>query len=207
MRVKTGEKTGESQSCLGKGEGILGMREGIEFFIRSDAFLQAEVDGAHDQFRAVAKFRKDLDGWLAVQIDGQIQDFAAVFDAIGGRVGPTASEVESNGAAGPDDLVFEDVPARQSGRKLCFTADEVAQAAKSGGFEFFPPGFSVMPQDGGAEHAVVDELHWVVVLTEFKLRQGGGRIERARGGFQVEAEEDAGAEMLEHRQETSLAQT
>jgi hypothetical protein len=64
-----------------------------------------------------------------------------------------------------------------------------------------------MPQDSGAEHLVVDHLHRIVLLVKLEVGQiGGGGGKGARGRFQVQAEEHAPAEVLEHRHQAGIAQ-
>ena len=85
--------------------------------------------------------------------------------------------------------------------------DHLPQPGERAGLELLPARLAAMPQDGGAEHLVVHQLHRIVVVGEAQFGQrvaAGGK--GARGRLEVEPEEDAPAEVLEHRQQAGLAQ-
>ena len=144
---------------------------------------------------------------MSVEVGGQVQHFAALFNAIGRRVGPAAREVEADGAARPDDLVFEHAAARGGRGKLGFVGNHFAEPGESGGFEALPVGRLAMPQHCGAEHPVVHQPQGIVVLPELELGQAVTACGKgACGSFEVEPEEDAAAEVLQHGEQAALPQ-
>jgi hypothetical protein len=129
-----------------------------------------------------------------------------VLDAVRGGIGPAAGQVEPDRAARPDDLVVHDVAARAGWREAGLVGDHLPQPGEGAGLELLPARLLAMPQDSGAEHLVVDQLHRIVLLVKAEVGQGGGGGKGARGRFQVQAEEHAPAEVLEHRHQAGIAQ-
>ena len=172
VRVEAREEAGERERRLGQRERAVGPGEGVQLGISAHALLDPEVNRAHDQFRAVGELGEDLDGRLAVEVGGHVEHLAAVLDAVRGRIGPAAGQVEPDRAARPDDLVVHDVAARAGRREPGLVGDHLPQPGERAGLEFLPARLMAMPQDGGAEHLVVDQLHRVVVLAK-----GAGRAE------------------------------
>ena len=78
--------------------------------MESDALAQIHA-GEIDMW-LIGEFGDGLDGVLAVEGDGCIEDGAADLSADGWRVGPPACKVQANRGGGPDHLI------RQNGRGL-----------------------------------------------------------------------------------------
>ncbi len=64
------------------------------------------VDGTDPDVRIPGHAGIDLDGRLAVEVDGRVDDAAAVFQGIGRRVRPAPAQIETGRGAAPDDLVL-----------------------------------------------------------------------------------------------------
>ena len=73
--------------------------------MRPDGQLRPVVDGVDPDLGLRDDPGVDLDRRLAVEVDGRVDDAAAVLEGVGRRVRPSAAEVEPRGRAAPDDLV------------------------------------------------------------------------------------------------------
>ena len=135
---KRGRKPASANAALASANGLSGRREGVQLGVGAHAFLDAEINRAHDQFRALGELGEHLDGRLAVEVGGHVQHLAAVLDAVGRRVGPAAGQVEPDRAARPDDLVLHHVAAREGGRELGLVGDHLAQPGERLGLELLP---------------------------------------------------------------------
>ena len=82
------------------------MGEVFKLLEGADARFGSEVDRADHDFAERWHARKDLHGWLAIEIERNIHHRPAAFQAIRRRVGPASGEVDTDRAASPDDLVI-----------------------------------------------------------------------------------------------------
>ena len=205
--METGKEAGERKRRFGQRERAVRPAKGVEFGVSADTFLDAEVDRAHDQFRAFGKLGKHLDGWLTVEVRGHVEHLATMLNAVRRGVGPATGKVEPDRAARPDNLVVHDVAMRAGGGEARFVGNHLPQPGKCAGLKFLPARLATMPQDGGAEHLVVDHLHRVVVVAKGQVRQVvAARGKGAGGGFEIEPEEYTPAKTLEHRHLAGVAQ-
>ena len=207
IRVKPREEAGECERRFGQRERAVVAAQGIQFSVGAHALFDAEVYRAHYQFGPLGEFGKDLDWGLAVEVGGHVEHFAAVLDAVRRSVGPAARQVKPDRTSRPDDLVVQNVAARAGWRESRLVDDHLPEPGEGARLELFPPRLSAMPQDGGTEHLIVHQLHGIIVIGKCKFRQrlAAGR-EGLRGRLEVEPEEDAPAEVLEHRDQAGLAQ-
>ena len=86
---KLGQETGQRQSGLGDRESTAHSGVAPQLVVRGDSLLHAQVNRAEDNLRFVRKLDESLDGRLSVHVDRDINDLAAVNQAVGRRVGPT----------------------------------------------------------------------------------------------------------------------
>ena len=103
-------ESGECQRDLREGKLGAHMGEVFKLFKGADACFRSKVDRANHDFAERRHASKDLHGRLAVQIERNIHDGAAAFQAIRRRVGPTPGEIDANRASSPHDLVVHRSP-------------------------------------------------------------------------------------------------
>ena len=132
----------------------------------------------------------DLQGRLAVELDGNVHHMSARQERIGRCVGPSACHVNAHRASSPHNLVAIDV---EHGAALVFVEvgqQALAEQAEGSLFVGLVVGAAQLVHLR-TKHAVVDALHqWGIVGQRSWLRQVEAMV-FARGVGQVELVEDA----------------
>ena len=112
--AEAGMKSGKGERGLGEGKFPSNLRAVLEILEILDARFRAEIDRSHDEMLLRSHPCKNLHGRLAIEFQRDIHDGAAVFQAVGRSVRPTASEIDANGTAAPDDLVLHGIAERSA---------------------------------------------------------------------------------------------
>jgi len=154
-----------------------------------------EIDRSDHDIWSPTNLDEDLDGWVTIQVDGEIDDLPSELQAVGWGIGPSPCEVEADGTAGRDDLVFDQGTEGSCG----FLADEVDEAlsedCESLSLSDLSGRWVSLSQDSGGEHGkprLFEDLH---ILGGWDLRRDIGVDwgDQVCGLFEVEVEEDAAA--------------
>ena len=124
-RVESRQEARHCHGGLGQGKFAAGLAVSIQFFVCPDGLLHTKIDGAYDDFRPGAELGKRLYGRLAIQIDREVHNPAAVFQTVRRGIGPPAGEVQTSRASGPDYLVRKRLTARVTRRKLGLRHDSL----------------------------------------------------------------------------------
>ena len=103
-------ESGECQSSLREGKLGADMGEVLKLFKGADASFRSKVNRTDHNFAELRHAGEDLHGRLAVQIEGDIHDGAAAFQAIRRRVCPAPGKIDADRASSPHDLVIHGGP-------------------------------------------------------------------------------------------------
>lgn len=87
--MKAGVETCEAEGGLREGKGIANLRAIFQFSKRANHCLRSEIDRADEDVALLANLGKNLYWGLAIEIDTEIHDSAAVFQAEGGGITPS----------------------------------------------------------------------------------------------------------------------
>ena len=104
-RLPAAAEAGQRERRLGNGERTAHAVAVGQLFIGGHRLRGPEVDAAQNDVGLGAGLHVGLDGRLAVELYGQVDDVAALHEAVGRGVGPAAGNVDAHGAAGPHNLV------------------------------------------------------------------------------------------------------
>ena len=105
--MKAGVKTCEAESGRREGKAIANFRAIFQFSKRVIHCLGSEINGADQDVALLANFGKNLYWGLAIEIDTEIHDSTAVFQAERSGITPSPRQIESHGRTGPEDLVVD----------------------------------------------------------------------------------------------------
>src|ERR1039458_905694 len=141
LRIEPWQEAGQREGRLGERERTVRPGERIQLRISAHALFDPEIYRAHHEFRLLRELREDLDRRLSVEVGGHVEHLAAVLDAVRGRIGPAARQVEPDRTARPDDLVVHDVAARAGWREPGLVDDHLTEPGESARLESLPARF------------------------------------------------------------------
>ena len=101
----SGEKPEMASAALARAKRSPGPAVIEQFCEIADFEVHAAVDRTQPDHRLVDHAAVAVDGRLAVEVDRGVDDVAAVFERVGGRVGPAAAELDARRRAAPDGFV------------------------------------------------------------------------------------------------------
>ena len=87
----------EDEGCLGDGEGRTDMHEVHQLFVGLHNLYGTEVDATKHDAVILGGFDVGMQGGLAIQFDGQIDDIATLHETVRRGVGPASGDVDTNG--------------------------------------------------------------------------------------------------------------
>ncbi len=188
LGAEGGQETAEGQGCLGDGERAAHLFEGAQLLIGRHHLRGSEVDAAQHHLWLLAWLHVGLDGLLAVELYGEVDDVATLHEAVGGRVGPAARYVDAHGRPSPHDLVIAYRLVRRHTVACHGERDAFAQQAES---LPLPCGPWLARGNLRAEHGVGHALHERFVSVQWLW---GGHVqlaERLGGIIEVKLVEHA----------------
>ena len=175
-------ETRQHQCGLGDGEGTAHLAIVGELVVGADDLGRTEVDAAQHDVRLTTGLDIGLDGGLPVELDGKVDDIAALHETERRGVGPTAGNVDAHGGTPPDNLITVDCEAGQGtgaeGR------GKHAFAQKGEGTLLVGSGFGLVAfqrVEARAEHGIADAGEQGLVLGQ-RMGQGQSAVNKVVGG-------------------------
>ncbi len=129
-QVILGQQSCQCQRCLGQAEARARIGVGRQGFARIQRLFYAEVDRAQADKGIAYPPGKHLDGRLAIERHGYVYHRPSVFKTVRRSIGPPSGEIEADGTAGPDDLVFLQGVPRENGTAAYSGDDGLAKASE-----------------------------------------------------------------------------
>ena len=144
--MKSGRESCECQRTFGNAESASQFLRVLQGPVVIHELFQPKVNRPDPDDGLVDAAHEHLDGRLPVQIDRDIYDMPAEFQAVGRCVRPPAGKIKPGRAPAPDDLVVQHIARWSCGFNIKLPNDHVAKRVKF--FDFPIPGRVVSSELG-----------------------------------------------------------